>query len=412
MTQPQPYQNPIAARTAEQECSPGVFRLGIGDGAIVLTDEGVVVIDVPMGNRAGARAIEAIRSKTDKPIYAIVYTHGHMDHVWSVPSFYADADARKYPRPHIIAHENVRARFDRYQRLKGQHQHINSIQFAIPPGAPVLPPQFYYPDTVFRDTFKFRLGGLTFEMNSYYGETDDCLWVWIPERKTAIVGDLLIGGVPNVGNPFKVQRYAKEWAAALERVAGMNPDFVVAAGGILDKQQAQDVLLDTAKYLRFIEDEVVRLLNEGCWIEEIIRRVKVPDDLARKPWLQPVYGHPTFVIHGVHRRYAGWYNGNPSELFPSASTDVAARVVKLSGPAKLVAEAKAAKEAGGLENTQLSLHLVDFVIKGSTDPVTRKEAWVLKSELLTARADAEPSLIARNIFRSGATLARQESEKL
>ena len=412
MSQREAYQSPIGGRTAEEECSPGIFRLGIGETSIVLTDEGVVVVDVPMGNRAGARAIEAIKSKTDRPIYAIVYTHGHMDHVWSVPAFYADADARRFPRPHIIAHENVARRFDRYQRLKGQHEHINSIQFAIPRGEPVLPQQFFYPDIVFRDAFKFRLGGLTFELRSYYGETDDCLWVWIPERKTAIVGDLLIGGVPNVGNPFKVQRYAREWAAALESVAGMNPDFVVAAGSILDKQQAQNVLLDTARYLRFVEDEVVRLLNEGCWIEEIIGRVKIPEDLARKPWLQPVYGNPTFVIHGVHRRYAGWYNGNPSELFPSATADVAARVVKLSGPEKLLAEAKTARDAGGLDSIQLALHMVDFVIKGSSNAVTKKEAWLLKSELLAARADAEPSLIARNIFRSGATLAKQEAGRL
>jgi len=42
----------------------------------------------------------------------------------------------------------------------------------------------------------------------------------------------------------------------------------------------------------------------------------------------------------------------------------------------------------------------------------QKEALNLKSELLTARAEIEPSYIARNIFRAGAVLTKQETDKL
>jgi len=393
----------------EQQATSDIVRLGIGNTSVVYTEDGVVVIDLPMGNRFGRKAVEAIRERTDRPIHAIIYTHGHIDHIWSVPAFFADAEAYKCARPHIIGHKNVVRRFDRYQRLKGQHEHINTIQFAIPSGEPVLPQQFYYPDITFSDAMQFKLGGLTLELYSYYGETNDSLWVWIPERKTALVGDLLIGGVPNVGNPFKVQRWALEWAQALEVVAGKNPDFVVSAGQVLSKDLAKDVLLDTARYLRFIEDEVVRLLNEGCWIEDIIDKIKIPEDLAQKPWLQPIYGHPTFVIHGVHRRYAGWYNGNPSELFPARSAEIAAEVVKLGGADKILQEAQRLKKDG---NIQLSLNVIDFVVKGTQDKSVQKEALLLKSELLQARADMEPSYIARNIFHAGAALTRQEADNI
>jgi len=403
------YQSLWGRIEEEQEATSDIVRLGIGNTSVIYTDDGVVVIDVPLGNRFGRKAVEAIRKRTDKAIYAIIYTHGHIDHIWSVPAFFADAEAHKYASPHIIGHKNVARRFDRYQRLKGQHEHINTIQFAIPPGEPVMPQQFYYPDITFDDAMQFKLGGLTFELYSYYGETDDSLWVWIPERKTALVGDLLIGGVPNVGNPFKVQRWALEWAQTLEAVAGKNPDFVISAGQVLSKDLAKDVLLDTARYLRFIEDEVVRLLNGGCWIEDIIDKIKVPEDLVQKPWLQPMYGHPNFVIHGVHRRYAGWYNGNPSELFPAKSAEIAAEVVKLSGANKISQEAQRLKADG---NIQLSLNVIDFVVKGTQDKSVRKEALLLKSELLKARSDAEPSYIARNIFRAGAALTKQEADSL
>ena len=401
------YVDILTGISEEQQATPDIVRLGISNTSVVYTDDGVIVIDVPMGNRFGKKAIEIIRKRTDKPIYAIIYTHGHMDHVWSVPVFNADAETHKYPKPHIIGHRNVARRFDRYQKLKGQHEHINTIQFAIPAGEPVLPQQFFYPDTTFDDAMQFQFGGLTFELYSYYGETDDSLWVWVPERKTALVGDLLISGAPNVGNPFKVQRWALEWAEALEAVAGKNPDYVVAAGQVLPRDLASEVLLDTARYLRFIEDEVVRLLNEGYWIEEIIDKIKIPEDLTQKPWLQPVYGHPTFIIHGVHRRYAGWYNGNPAELFPATSNDIAAEIVKLAGVDNLVQEANMLRDDGKI---QLALNIIDFVIRGTEDGAEREKALLLKSELLDARANAEPSYIARNIFSAGAKLAKQEAE--
>lgn len=407
-SEPRRYAGLGGAGGQDEECTPDISMLaGFGNTGIVITEEGVVVVDIPMGNRAGQRIVEVIRGRTQAPIHSIIYTHGHLDHVWGVAPLLSDAQERGHPKPTIIAHELVPRRFDRYQKLRGQHVHINRIQFAIPDDQQVLPLQFSYPDITYSDAMQFRLGDLTFELYHYMGETDDGTWVWIPERRTALVGDLLIGGCPNVGNPFKVQRYVPEWAEALERVAGKNPDFVVPGhGAVLRGGEAGEVCLDTAKYLRYIEDEVVRLLNEGCWIEEILERVKIPEDLASKPWLAPIYGHPTFIIHGVQRRYAGWYNGNSSELFPSRSSEIAAEVVRVGGIEPLLQRARELQREG---NSQLALHLADFIVKGAEDASKRKEALLLKAELLDAKADAEPSFIARNILRNGAISVRKEA---
>ena len=65
------------------------------------------------------------------------------------------------------------------------------------------------------------------------------------------------------------------------------------------------------------------------------------------------------------------------------------------------------KEQG---KAQLALHLIDFAIRGAQDDATRKGALLLKSEILDARADIEPSLIARNILRTGAAIAREQGK--
>ncbi|HVK75961.1 MAG TPA: MBL fold metallo-hydrolase, partial [Kofleriaceae bacterium] len=49
-----------------------------------------------------------LRAWTDSPLDTAVYTHGHVDHVFSVPMF--EAEARDVT-PRVIAHENVPRRF-------------------------------------------------------------------------------------------------------------------------------------------------------------------------------------------------------------------------------------------------------------------------------------------------------------
>ncbi len=145
------------------------------------------------------------------------------------------------------------------------------------------------------------------------------------------------------------------------------------------------------------------------WIEEILERVKIPEDLAGKRWLAPVYGCATYIIHGVHRRYAGWFNGNASDLFPSGSADIAAEVVAVSGADALMERARKLQQEG---NVQLALHMADFAAKGAKDTPKRKEALLLKAELLDARAEAEVNTIAKNIMLVGAEQAEQEANSL
>ena len=93
------YQSLWGMMEEEQAATSDIVRLGIGNTSVVYTDDGVVVIDLPLGNRFGRKAVEAIRKRTDKPIYAIIYTHGHIDHIWSVPAFLAMPRPTSVPCP-------------------------------------------------------------------------------------------------------------------------------------------------------------------------------------------------------------------------------------------------------------------------------------------------------------------------
>ena len=64
------------------------------------------------------------------------------------------------------------------------------------------------------------------------GETDDHTWAWLPEQRTACVGDLFIWNFPNAGNPQKVQRYPEDWAVALRTIAAHEPELLLPAHGL------------------------------------------------------------------------------------------------------------------------------------------------------------------------------------
>ena len=381
---------------------------GFGNSTCIETDDGLVIVDAcvrPMGRRL----LEQIRNLSDQPIRYVIYTHGHFDHAFGVWALLEEAKERGLPRPVIVAHELVPQRFNRYRELAGQHDHINRIQFALPPNAKVVDDAaFFYPDVTYAERMLLRVGELTLELRHGMGETDDATWVWVPQRRVVCAGDLFIWSCPNIGNPFKIQRYEIEWADALETMAALHPEGLSPGHGpaIRGAERVQAACLDTARALRWLHDEVVGRLNAGQWAEQIVAEVtELPPDLAAKPYLRPIYGCPTFIVHGILRRYGGWFDGNAANLFPSRTAAIAREVVRLTDAGRLLQRAREVRDS----DVQLALHLVDFVVNAGAEGA-RREALQLKSELLGARADSEPSFIARNIFRNGAARAAEEAK--
>jgi alkyl sulfatase BDS1-like metallo-beta-lactamase superfamily hydrolase len=354
----------------------------------------------------GAMAVAEIRKLTDEPLAFIVYTHGHGDHAFGTDAFLDDALARGYARPKIWAHENLPGRFRRYGLTRGWQAHINRLQFgvSVPVDAIFAERSFRYPDLTFRETQMLELAGEPVELHHAMGETDDAVWVWLPARRAALVGDLVISSMPNTGNPNKVQRYTLEWAEALEAIAARKPRTVLPGHGPVCRGEdaAQDLLYETARALRFIHDEVVRRLNAGEWPVDIVEAgVQLPADLAAKPFLAPVYGCAPFVVRDVIRRYAGWWSGEPSAMFPAPRRERARDVVGLCGRDALLERARALRDGGELPR---ALALAETAL--NADPGDR-DAAALNAQILERMAEKERSFIARNFFAGAARALRE-----
>lgn len=389
-----------------QEVAPGtIFFPYFGNVVALLTEEGIVLVDTSLAGN-GAQIVEELRKRTDLPVHTIVYTHGHIDHVGGAEAFLRDAAERGYPRPTVVGHKRVIDRFRRYERMAGWIRFINSIQFGVPidpASGPSPAPTFVYPDQTYDDQMTVRLGGEEFQLTHGIGETDDHTWLWSPQRNLACSGDFFISACPNVGNPWKVQRYAEGWADGLEAIAAMRPALLLPGHGppIEGEESVQAASLDTARYLRSIADQVVERMNKGEWLEQILSEVEPPVDLVDKPYLQPIYGHPKFIVEGVWRQYGGWYDGNPADFFAAATDAQAAEVVRLTSSDKLLARARDLQTVGDLT---LACHLVDWVRKAEPE---NRDAWLLWRDLFQARAETEVNMMARNTFRGAAREAER-----
>jgi alkyl sulfatase BDS1-like metallo-beta-lactamase superfamily hydrolase len=391
--------HPLETNAGPYEVAPRtLFVSSFANSVTFDTGDGLVMIDT--GSAFTAAAIhEAVRAWSDSPVSTIVYTHGHVDHVMGAHLYDAEADENGWPRPEVIAHEAVVARFERYVLTAGYNGVINARQFQVP--GLEWPTDYRFPDTKFTDRHVIEVGQETFELTHARGETDDAVWVWAPERRILCCGDFFIWASPNAGNPQKAQRYPREWAVALREMATRDAEILLPGHGlpVMGAERVQAVLEDSAALLESLVEQTLALMNEGASLERVLKEVTAPEELLAKPYLKPIYDEPAFVVRNIWRLYGGWYDGNPANLKPSPATEIAREVASLAGAERLAARAQELAVAGDLA---LACHLIDLAAAAAPDDPGVAE---IRASIYTDRVERETSTMSKGIFRSAPDLS-------
>jgi alkyl sulfatase BDS1-like metallo-beta-lactamase superfamily hydrolase len=374
------------------------FYRGFSNSIFRNTPEGMVVVDTGFFMDSQLR-FEAIRAEIDTPLDTAIFTHGHVDHVFGMNHYIDEAREKGWPLPKAIAHENMPARFRRYRETLGWNGAINGRQFVGVSSLGDWPEEYHFPEITYPDRLELVVGGVRAALQHSKGETDDHTWVFFPDTRVLCTGDLFIWAVPNGGNPQKVQRFCKQWARGLREMAALQPEVLCPGHGvpIIGQQRIQQALEDTALLLESLFEQTIALMNQGLSLNAVLHRVQAPPDLMEKPYLQPVYDEPEFIVRNIWRLYGGWYNGTPSHLKPAADQDLAVEIAKLAGGAEqLAARAEALSKEG---EHRLACHLADWAFKNAPENTAVKTAVY---NVYMARAQAEPSTMAMGIFLSAA----------
>lgn len=389
--------HPLQRASDLEEVAEGVHFMSVMSN-VILVDAGDELAMVDSGTQFTAEHVHSsVRGVSSAPLRAAVFSHGHIDHVFGVGPFDAEAESTGRPRPEVFGHEAMPARFDRYVLTAGYNGIINRRQFSI--DGLQWPTEYRYPDTTYTHGTTVEVGDLELELHHDRGETDDHTWTWIPDRRVLCTGDLFIWASPNCGNPQKVQRYPAEWAVALRRMADLDAEVLLPGHGVpvAGADRVRQALTDTASYLESLVEQTLALMNEGHRLSDILHEVAPPPDLADRPFLQPVYDEPEFIVRNIWRLYGGWHDGNPAHLKPAREVDLAREVAALAGGAKVLADR--AVELSQAGEHRLAAHLAeDALLAAPDDPDVR----VAHASVFSAFQAAATSTMAKGVYGAAA----------
>jgi len=173
----------------------------ISNATVVLTTEGVVVIDALGTPSLAALLLENIRKITQQPVVKVIATHYHADHIYGLQVF-------KGLGATIVAP----AGFQDYLDAPVSAQRLEERQFTLDPW---VNEQTYLvqPDEVVAQNTAFSLGGIQFKLN-YLGRahSDGDLSVLIEPDQVLVSGDLIFEGRV----PFTGSADTAHWLALLE----------------------------------------------------------------------------------------------------------------------------------------------------------------------------------------------------
>jgi glyoxylase-like metal-dependent hydrolase (beta-lactamase superfamily II) len=372
---------PVAPPPAERLPGDVLLSPSFANVAAVETGDGLLMVDTG-GLFLAPAAHDELWRLTDAPVHTAIYTHGHLDHVTGGPLLGEDVV--------VVAHERVMARFERYARTRGWNTIINRRQFGV--AQLEWPDEFRAPDRTFHDRLELDVGGVRAELRHFRGETDDHLFVWLADRGALLCGDFFTWSLPNCGNPWKPQRFPVDWAAALRAMVALGPELVVPGHGppLFGADTAARVLGETADALESLIEQVVERMNAGAGLDEVLHGVRLPEPLRSRPYLRSAYDDESFVVRAIWRTFGGWWDGDPATLKPAPAPDVAREVAALAGGAGALAAR--ARELHGAGDVVLATHLARLAELAGDGSAA--------AEVYAARAESEPSLMGRAVFRT------------
>ena len=153
-------------------------------GGAYIGDNGILVIDAKMDKESVDQTISELKKITDKPILYLVNTHSDGDHI-NGNRFFPESTT-------IIAHENCRNDFFRPKR-DGSPSDWND---------PELAP--FTPELTFSENMEIYLGAKKVELWYFgTGHTTGDIVVYVPEEKTAFLGDQLFLTRPQLIHSYK-----------------------------------------------------------------------------------------------------------------------------------------------------------------------------------------------------------------
>ena len=385
----------------------------LANAMMVEGEDSNIIIDTT-GTVETAREVKDIfQSINPNPISTIIYTHNHGDHVYGASVFAEDSD------PEIYAHSSTEKYISRVigilrpiissrsgkmfgNVLPNEEVENNGIGPFLEIGKDGRTPGLLYPTKVFEDILEFEVSGIKVVLYHAPGETNDQLFVWLPDKKALFPGDNFYRTFPNLytirGTPY---RDLAGWVESLDMMRYLEPKFLIPSHTrpILGREEIYQKLTTYRDGIQYVHDQTIRLMNLGMGPDEIAERISLPKHLGDSPFLKEFYGSPEWSARNVFAGYLGWFDGNPSTLKPLPRLEEANNFISIAGGWDSLF--KITEESFKKEQYQWALQLTDYLLLVKPN---NKESKFLRMSSLKALGEKESNPNSRYYFLSSAAL--------
>jgi len=230
---------------------------------IVITQEGVVLIDSGHNPTDSRAILAAVKKLTPLPIRLLIDTEPHPDHttghfIFSPPAI-------------IVAHAGAtESMLGREKEAPGRIEKLAGVSpemRAALEGYRFVPPQVEY-----RGKATIHMGERTFELmylKGVHSEADSA--VWLPKERVLFSASGIVVNQINILRPFVT---IPDILAAAKMLKALNPEFVIPGHGIPGTVK---IFEDTEKYYALLLERVGKLVKEGKSLDEIKKEVKMPE---------------------------------------------------------------------------------------------------------------------------------------
>ncbi|MFQ9924138.1 MAG: alkyl/aryl-sulfatase [Beduini sp.] len=382
-----------------------VVGLGHSNSIAIEGNTSWILVDTLDSDQRALRMKAELLKIANKPVKTIIFTHSHYDH-------HGGSGAFKDTVEEIIAFKPKKAPLKYYNLLDDVLQKRTFRQFgyalsneecitqgigiregrAVNDGTGVcLEANVLYD----QDIVEREIDGVRLQFVSAVGETDDQLFVWLPEDKVLCCGDNYYGCFPNLyairGSQY---RDIAAWVDSLNLILSY-PAEVVLPGhtkAIIGYDQVQEVLGNFKDAIEFILLETLKCMNKGMSESETVSAVVLPQIWADLPYLGEFYGTVEWSVRSVYHGYFGWFDGNPTHLAQLSDETFDTKLFSMIGEEKMESEIRTALNE---ENYQMAVQLCDILLNAKVGIQKYKK---LKAEGLMGLSKQVTSANARHYY--------------
>lgn len=405
------------------QVTDGVYQIrniDLSNMTIMEGKEGITVIDPLVSAETAKVGMDLYyKNRGKRPVVAVIYTHSHVDHYGGVRGVIDEADVKSgkvkvYAPAGFMKEavsENIMAGNAMSRRASYMYGNLLKPDAKGQVGAglgtttsagtvTLIEPTNYITHTGQKEV----IDGLTYDFMMAPGSEAPSEMLWYVEEKGMI--EAAEDVTHTLHNTYSLRgakiRDPLAWSKYINDVIGRwggKANIIIAQHHwpTWGNENVVKLMKSQRDMYRYINDQTLRMANQGLTRDEIAANFKLPSGLEKSWASRGYYGSVSHDVKATYVFYLGWFNGNPATLNELPPVDAAKKYVDYMGGADAIMQKAKTDYAQG--NYRWVAQVTNNIV--FADP-SNKEARNLEADALEQMGYQAESGPWRNFYLTGA----------